>query len=96
MVQECLNVILRKAEVPLDISGARTYLEHVLNPLVRVSASTHLFHRGLDIQDRYRFSFFNSMIVAAALEAGCTRLFSEDLQNGQRIETITVVNPFAT
>lgn len=34
------------------------------------------------------------LIVAAALEAGCTRLLSEDLQHGQRIETLTVENPF--
>ncbi len=34
------------------------------------------------------------LIVAAALEAGCTRLLSEDLQHGQRVETLTVENPF--
>ena len=95
VIQECLNTVLRKAEVPLDVSGARAYLDHVLTPLLRVSASPHLHHRGLDIQDRYHFGFYDSLIVAAALEAECTRLLTEDLQDGQKIEMVTVTNPFA-
>ena len=38
--------------------------------------------------------FYDSLIVAAALEAGCTRLLSEDLQHGQQIEGLTIENPF--
>ena len=95
VVQECLNIILRKAEVPLDASSARAYLDHVLTPLLQVPASAHLYHRGLNIHDRYRFGFYDSLIVAAALEAGCSRLLTEDLQDGQKIETLTVTNPFA-
>ena len=95
VVQEWLNTVLRKAEVPLAVTGARAYLDHVLTPLLRVSASAHLYHRGLDIQDRYRYGFYDSLIIAAALEAGCTRLLSDDLQDGQRIESLTIENPFA-
>ena len=95
VVQECLNTVLRKAQVPLDVSGARAYLDYVLTPLLRVTASTHLYHRGLDIHDRYRYGFYDSLIIAAALEAGCRRLLTEDLQDGQTIETLTIENPFA-
>lgn len=94
VVQECLNTVLRKAAVPLDATAARAYLEHVLEPLMRVTATVHLYHRGLDIQDRYRYSFYDALIIAAALEAECTKLLSEDLQDGQRIETLTIENPF--
>ena len=94
VVQECLNTVLRKAEVPLSVTGARAYLDHVLMPLFQISASAHLYHRGLDIQDRYRYGFYDSLIIAAALDAGCTRLLTEDLQDGQNIETLTIVNPF--
>jgi predicted nucleic acid-binding protein len=55
-----------------------------------------LYERALDIQTRYQFSFFDALIVAAALVGGCTRLLSEDLQHAQRIEGLTIVNPFAT
>ncbi len=95
VVQECLNTVIRKAEVPLDSSSARAYLDHVLAPLLLVPASVHLYHRGLDIQDRYRYGFYDALIIAAALEAGCVRLLTEDLQHGQRIETLTIENPFA-
>jgi len=43
---------------------------------------------------RYRFSFYDSLIVAAALDAGCKTLYSEDLQQGQRIDGLTIQNPF--
>ncbi len=94
VMQECLNVVLRKAQVTLDIAQARAYLETVLAPLLRVSASVALYQRALDVQARWRFGFYDSLIVAAALAAGCTRLLSEDLQHGQRIETLTIHDPF--
>ena len=53
-----------------------------------------LYQRALDLQTRYQFRFYDALIVAAALAAGCTRLYSEDLQHGQRIEGLTIVNPF--
>lgn len=71
------------------------YLDTVLVPLLRESASAALYHRALDIQEHYRFSFHDSLIVAAALAAGCSRLVSEDLQHGQRIENLTISNPFS-
>jgi len=94
VVQECLNTALRKAEVALDVDAARSYLDTVLLPLLKVSASPALYHRALEVQMRWRFSFYDSLIVAAALGAGCSRLLSEDLQHGQRIESMTIVNPF--
>ena len=57
--------------------------------------TTRTHELGLDIAERYGFAFYDSLIVAAALEAGCTRLASEDLQHRQRIERrLTVMNPF--
>ena len=44
---------------------------------------------------QHGFSFYDSLIVASALEAGCVRLYSEDMQHGQRVEQLTIVNPFA-
>jgi predicted nucleic acid-binding protein len=93
-VQECLNTVLRKAEIPLSTDETKQYLDNVLVPLYRVSASISIYRRALDLQVRYRYGFYDSLIVAAALDAGCTRLYSEDLQDGQRIEGLTIENPF--
>jgi predicted nucleic acid-binding protein len=94
VVQECLNTALRKAEVALDTDAARSYMDTVLIPLLQVPASAALYHRALDVRARWQFSFYDSLIVAAALAAGCTRLISEDLQHGQGIDSLTVHNPF--
>jgi predicted nucleic acid-binding protein len=94
VVQECLNTALRKAQVALDVDGARSYLDTVLIPLMQVPASLALYHRALDVQARWRFSFYDSLIVAAALTAGCSQLLSEDMQHGQRVEMLTIHNPF--
>jgi predicted nucleic acid-binding protein len=52
--------------------------------------------RALDIVGRYGFSWFDSLIVATALDAGCDTLYTEDLQHGQVIEgKLTVTNPFS-
>lgn len=94
VVQECLNVALRKAEVPLSLADARAYLDAVLMPLMQIAVSEALYHRALDVQGRWRFGFYDSLIVAAALMAGCRTLLSEDLQHGQKLDQLTVVNPF--
>ena len=49
---------------------------------------------GLDLAERYRFSIYDSLILAAALRAGCSTLYSEDMQDGQKIERLTIRNPF--
>jgi predicted nucleic acid-binding protein len=94
VVQETLNVLTRKLATPMTTEGARSFMEEVLAPLWRVSPSPALYHRALDVQARYRYGFYDSLIVASALDAGCDRLYSEDLQDGQRIEGLTIENPF--
>jgi predicted nucleic acid-binding protein len=94
VVQECLNVITRKARMALTVEEAHAYLDAVLLPLMRVGASADLFRRALGIRARWHLGFYDSLIVASALAAGCRRLLSEDLQHGQRIESLEVVDPF--
>lgn len=50
---------------------------------------------GLDIAERYHFSIYDSLIIAAALRARCVVLYSEDLHHGQTIRQTTIRNPFA-
>ena len=94
VVQETLNVVTCKLPTPMTAEDAGRFLEQVLAPLWRGSPSLALFRRALDLQARYRYSFYDSLIVAAALDAGCSRLYSEDLHDGQRIEGLTIENPF--
>lgn len=62
--------------------------------VVNSNASQHLLASRL--RDAYSFSYWDSLIVAAVLDAGCTTLFSEDMQHGQKVEReLTILNPFA-
>jgi predicted nucleic acid-binding protein len=59
-----------------------------------VTPETH--DRGIAIAERYGFSFYDAIIVASALGAGCKTLYSEDLQHGQVIaRQLRIRNPFA-
>ena len=92
VVQEALNVMTRELGASTD--DARRFLEAVLDPLWQIGPSTDLYASALDVRGRYGFSFYDALIVASALAAGCTRLLSEDLQHGQRVGDLTNVDPF--
>jgi predicted nucleic acid-binding protein len=76
VVQETLNVVTRKLPFPMSAENAQLFLEQILAPLWRVMPSLALYRHGLDLQSQYGFSFYDSLIVAAALESGCTRLYN--------------------
>lgn len=94
VVQEFLNVALQKFERPLSEEQALRYLREVLDPLCIVFPSISLYETAVSLRRRWRFSFYDSLIVAAALESKCNVLYSEDFQDGQEIESLTIVNPF--
>jgi predicted nucleic acid-binding protein len=94
VLNEFANVARRKHglqwhELKETLAGIRHFAD--LHP---ISLDTHLL--GLALAERYRFSLYDAMIVAAALQAGCDTLLSEDFQAGQVIDRrLKVVNPFA-
>lgn len=92
VVQETINVMIRKHDATRD--EIQEMLDDTLQPLWQIGPSPELYARGLELRDRYGFSFYDSLIVAAALEADCSRLYTEDMQHGQRIEGLTIENPF--
>ena len=96
VVQEALNVVGRI--LGTDSDRLAQFLEEILIPLWqinRIDPTPELYRNGLRVQARYGFSFYDSLMVAAALEAGCTSLYSEDMQDGQQNQGLTIRNPFA-
>ena len=53
-----------------------------------------VMHAALALKSRHGFSYWDSAIIAAALALGCDALLTEDLSHGQRIDGLTVINPF--
>ena len=94
VVQEWFNVVLRKAATPLGPNEATAIYRTLIEPLWRIQSSRELLDTALDIHRRESFSWWDSLIVSAAIQGGCTRLLSEDLQDGREIRGIRIENPF--
>ncbi|MFQ5627553.1 MAG: PIN domain-containing protein [bacterium] len=94
VVQEFLNVATRKFKEPLSIQDSQHYLTTVLEPLCEIFTSIELYHRTLELAERWQYSFYDSLIIAAALKADCKILYTEDMQDGQMIQELKIVNPF--
>jgi predicted nucleic acid-binding protein len=77
----------------LDQIEARAAVETLgsWNPL---TIDPSLLNAAWDIEDRFGFAFWDSLIVAAAHRTGCTHLLTEDLQDGQIVDGLTIVDPF--
>jgi len=94
VVQEFVSLATRKFARTMSADTALTYVDGVLEPLCGVHSSIALYRRALSLHARWRLSSSDCLIVAAALEAGCDILYSGELQDGQAIESLTVVDPF--
>lgn len=93
VVQEFCNVSLSKLKLaPHSLSILIDDL--LLEPLLAHTPDAGFYRRAIALQQRYKLSFYDSLIVQAAIDLGCTILYSEDLQDGQRFEKLTVKNPF--
>ena len=94
VVQEFINVSTRKFVAPLTIPDCQKYLDKILSPLCTIFTSIDLYHRALDITERWKLSFYDSLIIAAAIQAECSILYSADLQHNQKIQSLSIINPF--
>lgn len=94
VLTEFVNVSRRKLKEPwLSVQAGLEEFNHTFSIHANTPAT---ILRATEIAQRYGFSWFDSLIVAAALECDCQTLYSEDLQNGQLLDmTLRVVNPFA-
>ena len=94
VIQEFLNVATRKFRVPLKPEDGKLYLQKVLYPLCHIYPDLELYRAALDVMAEARISFYDSLIVAGAIQGGCALVYSEDLQSGQQIGRVKIVNPY--
>lgn len=95
VVQESLNTARRKFNTTLSTDDCQSFLIQVLMPICQVYPCLELYQKALNIQERLKFQFYDSLVVAAALQAECRTLYTEDLHHGQIIDsTLHIINPF--
>jgi predicted nucleic acid-binding protein len=94
VVQEFLNLALRRFSVPMKLADALEYVEFTFRPMLTAQSSYPLYDHALRLTANHSLSWYDSLIVAAAMQNECAVLYTEDLQHGQRFGNVRVQNPF--
>lgn len=93
VLQELFVILTQKVIKPVPPVVAKEILSDLLRWPVVVNNGNHIL-RAIDLQAKYRLSFWDSLIVQSGVTSNSEFLLSEDFQDGQVLETILVVNPF--
>ena len=92
-LNEFVAVAVRKLAMPWDdVLEALSAIRVLFPSPVPVTVRTH--DAALRIARRYGYRIYDSLVIAAALEARCNTLFSEDMKDGQAVEGLTIRDPF--
>jgi len=92
-LNEFVNVASRKLAMPWDrVFKALEAIRFLCPEPVPITVDIHDI--ALAISNRYGYGIYDALIVAAALQAECGTLYSEDMQHGQKIDGLTIRNPF--
>ena len=94
VAQEFVAVARKPFLTPMSFEQIERYWHTTLRPLLSVHSSPALFIRALDLARRDQLSWYDSLIVAAAIQGGCEILYSEDMQHGRRFGDLVIQNPF--
>ncbi len=92
VLNEFIRVSTRKMKLPLPVAALALVPIRLASEIVPLSLATH--ELALEIAAKYQLQIYDANIVAAAELAGCNTLYTEDLQDGQRIGRVTIRNPF--
>lgn len=93
VLQEFYVNVRRKAQMPVSHKQAKALIADYLSwmPVVNDGATTL---EAIDVEQRYKLSFWDALIVVAAQKSGASILFSEDFNDGQKFGPVQVKNPF--
>ncbi|RJP79410.1 MAG: PIN domain-containing protein [Desulfobacteraceae bacterium] len=93
VLHEFYVTVTRKIQNPISIATARGIIENYLTWPLIINDEKTMMH-ATEIEERYRLSFWDALILAAACRAKAEILLTEDLSHDQEIEGIQIVNPF--
>lgn len=93
VLQELYVVSTRKIPRPLSPDQALAYIDHLATCPVVIN-DLPILHSAARLSSRDHISFWDALLIASAVKARCTRLYTEDLQHGHTILGVKIVNPF--
>lgn len=94
VLQEFYVNVTRKLKKPLSAGKARKIVEEYLTWTV-IDNTGRMLLDAMELQRKAQLSFWDSLVMQAAIDSGCDKLYTEDLNAGQRIGSVTIVNPFS-
>jgi len=93
VVNECSNVLRKKFQ--LDYTRIAEIIDNYLKTVTVVPVTMQTINIAWKMGEKYAYSYYDSLVIASALENDCTIFYSEDLQHGQVIENrLRIENPF--
>jgi predicted nucleic acid-binding protein len=93
VLQELFVSLTQKVKNPIPSKTAKKIISDFLHWPLIVNDGKNILN-AIDIEIKYHFSFWDSLILQAALVSKCEFLLSEDFQDGQVIESVSIANPF--
>lgn len=94
VIQEFFNTAFRKFSDPMQFADAEQYLQKIFQSFQVIHSSSELFSQALQLKEKHLLGWYDSLIVAAAIESQCTVLFTEDFNHGQKFGKLQIRNPF--
>jgi len=92
-LNEFVSVAVRKLRMPwTEVLDALSAIRVLCPSIIPLTIETH--DQALRLAGRYRYHIYDSLVIAAALQASCSTLYSEDMRDGQVLDSLTIRNPF--
>lgn len=96
VIQEFSNVALKTNKNYFSIPELNKYLNDILLPLCKYYPSPDFFKSSLILKKKYKYSYYDTLILNAAIELKCNIIYTEDLQVNQKVSNLKIINPFSS
>lgn len=94
VIQEFINVSTKGKILTLKPEDILLYIQEILIPQCNIRPDIDFIIQSLHLKNHYNYSFYDSMILCAALAQDCSIIYSEDLHSGHKIKGLVIQNPF--
>ena len=92
VLNELCNVFTRKLKIP--VSDVRRAIAHISKICTVITVEPNFVSSALTLHENYKFSYFDCLMITAAIQSGCTYLVTEDMHSGQNIDNLKIINIF--
>jgi len=94
VIQEFSNVMLTKGQPPMKEKDILSLIDKILDPICSFYPNINFYKNALKLREKNKLSYYDSLIALAALDLDCDYLFSEDFNDGAKINKLKIINPF--